>query len=71
MARAAVGTPFLSATGALLEQAVVRPAVAQYARVSAQLQAMLEAVLTGRLAPAEASARTAELISAITGFPVA
>jgi hypothetical protein len=38
--------------------------------VSAQLQAMLEAVLTGRLGPAAAAQRTAELIAAITGLPV-
>lgn len=67
--RASAGSAFLCATGALLEQAVVRPAAAQYARVSAQLQAMVEAVLTGRLQPEAASARTAELISAITGLP--
>jgi hypothetical protein len=38
--------------------------------VSAQLQAMLEAVLTGRLTPAAAAGRTAEMIGAITGLPV-
>jgi hypothetical protein len=32
---------------------------------------MLEAVLTGRLKPAPAASRTAELIGAITGLPVA
>jgi uncharacterized membrane protein len=42
-----------------------------YPRVSAQLQAMLEAVLTGRLGPAAAVKRAAELIAAITGLPVA
>ena len=65
----AATSPYLRATGALLSHAVVRPSTTQYARVSAQIQAMLEAVLTGRLEPAAASARTAELISAITGLP--
>lgn len=55
----------------LLDTAVVRPATAAYSRVSAQLQAMLEAVLVGRLEPAEASRRAAEMISAITGLPLA
>ena len=40
-------------------------------RVSAQLQAMLEAVLTGRLSPGAAAQRTADRIGAITGLPVA
>jgi hypothetical protein len=31
---------------------------------------MLEAVLTGRLGPAAAARRTAELIGAITGLPL-
>jgi multiple sugar transport system substrate-binding protein len=60
----------LSQTADLLERAVIRPATPLYPRVSAQLQAMLEAVLTGRLGPAAAARRTAELISAITGLPV-
>jgi len=62
---------FLEQTADLLERAVIRPATPLYPRVSAQLQAMLEAVLTGRLGPAAAARRTAELISAITGLPVA
>jgi ABC-type glycerol-3-phosphate transport system substrate-binding protein/DNA-binding transcriptional regulator YhcF (GntR family) len=62
---------FLAQTANLLERAVIRPATPLYPRVSAQLQAMLEAVLTGRLGPAAAARRTAELISAITGLPVA
>jgi multiple sugar transport system substrate-binding protein len=61
---------FLSQTAELLERAVIRPATPLYPRVSAQLQAMLEAALTGRLGPAAAARRTAELISAITGLPV-
>lgn len=62
--------PFVAATAAMVEHAVVRPPVPAYPRVSAQLQAMLEAVLTGRLGPAAAAERTAEMISAITGQPV-
>ncbi len=54
----------------MLDRAVVRPAIPAYAHVSAQLQAMLEAVLTGRLRPAVAASRAAELIAAITGLPV-
>jgi hypothetical protein len=53
-----------------LERAVTRPATPAYARVSAQLQAMLEAVLTGRLGPERSAQRTAEMIEAITGLPV-
>lgn len=65
----AAEVPFLAATSAMLPSAVVRPATPTYPRVSAQLQAMLEAVLTGRLDPEAAAERTAELISAITGLP--
>ena len=64
------GFPFLLQTEEMLERAVTRPATPSYARVSGQLQAMLEAVLTGRLKPGPAAARTAELIGAITGLPV-
>ena len=67
---AAPDLAFLAQTAELLERAVIRPATPLYPRVSAQLQAMLEAVLTGRLSPAAAGAQTAELISAITGLPV-
>lgn len=67
---AADASPIHAASLDLLGNAVVRPATAAYARVSAQLQAMLEAVLIGRLEPAEASGRAAEMIGAITGLPV-
>jgi multiple sugar transport system substrate-binding protein len=43
-ALAAQGSAFLTATAAMLEDAVVRPATRTYPRVSIQLQAMLEAV---------------------------
>lgn len=63
-------SPFLSLAAEILEGAVARPATPAYSRVSAQLQAMLEAVLTGRLSPGAAARRTAETIAAITGLPV-
>ena len=61
---------FLASTAAMLENAVTRPATPVYARVSDQLQMMLEAVLTHRLSPAAAVARAADRIGAITGLPV-
>jgi multiple sugar transport system substrate-binding protein len=64
------GFPFLSETAEFLEQAVTRPATPDYPRVSAQLQAMLERVLTGSLTAAAAAKHTSELISAITGLPI-
>lgn len=66
----AADVPFLADTAAMLEHALVRPAIPSYPRVSAQLQAMLESVIVGRHGPAEAAARAAELVSAITGWPV-
>jgi ABC-type glycerol-3-phosphate transport system substrate-binding protein/DNA-binding transcriptional regulator YhcF (GntR family) len=70
VALAAPHLAFLSQTAELLDHSVTRPMTPLYPRVSAQLQAMLEAVLTGRLGPAAAAQRTAELIGAITGLPV-
>jgi ABC-type glycerol-3-phosphate transport system substrate-binding protein/DNA-binding transcriptional regulator YhcF (GntR family) len=70
IALAAPELGFLSQTSELLERAVIRPATPLYPRVSAQLQAMLEATLTGRLGAAAAARHTAELIGAITGLPV-
>jgi multiple sugar transport system substrate-binding protein len=63
--------PFLAQTAEMLETAAIRPQTPLYPRVSAQLQAMLDAVLTGRLGPATAARHTAEMIGAITGLPVA
>jgi ABC-type glycerol-3-phosphate transport system substrate-binding protein len=68
--RVAGDSALLATTAELLQDAAVRPATPAYARLSVQLQAMLEAVLTGRLEPAEAAARAAELIGAVTGLPV-
>ncbi len=62
--------PLVAATAAMLRHAVVRPPTVEHVRVSTQLQTMLAAVLTGRLGPAAAIERTAELLSAITGLPV-
>ena len=61
---------FLTQTAEMLENAALRPATPLYPRVSAQLQTMLEAALTGRLGAAAAARRTAELIGAITALPV-
>jgi multiple sugar transport system substrate-binding protein len=62
-------SPFHAHTAALLHQAVVRPPTSSYALVSAQLQAMLEAVLTRQRGPSAAVARAADMIGAITGLP--
>jgi ABC-type glycerol-3-phosphate transport system substrate-binding protein/DNA-binding transcriptional regulator YhcF (GntR family) len=62
--------PFVAQTAEILERAVPRPWMPSYPRVSSQLQAMLEAVLTGRLSPTAAASRTADMIGAITGLPV-
>lgn len=62
--------PFLADATTMLQHALVRPAIPAHARVSRQLQAMLEGVLTGRYGPAAAVERTAELIAAITGLEV-
>jgi multiple sugar transport system substrate-binding protein len=61
---------FLSQSAEILEHAVIRPTIPLYPRVSSQLQAMLEAALTGRLEPAEAARHAAVLIEAITGLPI-
>lgn len=66
----APASAFHAETAALLEHAVLRPAAPAYALVSAQLQAMLEGVLTRRWSPAAAVTLTADRISAITGRPV-
>lgn len=63
-------SPFHAFTAGLLGGAVTRPVTPAYALVSAQLRAMLEAVLTARLSPEQAVSRAADLISAITGLPV-
>jgi multiple sugar transport system substrate-binding protein len=69
LALAAESSAFLADTAALLHHAVVRPSTAAYARVSAQLQVMLESVVVGRRSPEDAAARAADTIAAITGSP--
>ena len=70
VAQVAGDSPLLASTAELLQHAAVRPATPAYARLSVQLQVMLEAVLTGRLEPPAAVARAAELVGAVTGLPV-
>jgi multiple sugar transport system substrate-binding protein len=70
-AEVAVGSPFRRTAIELLGNAIVRPPAVAYPRVSAQLQAMVESVLTGWRSPRDASQRTAEMIGAITGLPLA
>jgi multiple sugar transport system substrate-binding protein len=70
VAEAARRSDFLQATAAMLDGAVVRPATRTYPRVSAQLQAMVEAVVVGRLEPEAAAHRTADLLAAVTGLPI-
>ena len=70
VAQVAADSALLATTAELLQHAAVRPATPAYARLSAQLQVMLEAVLTGRLEPPAATARAAELIGAVTGLPL-
>jgi multiple sugar transport system substrate-binding protein len=65
------GSPFHAFTAGLLTGAVTRPVTPAYALVSAQLRALLESVLSGRLSPEQAVGRAADLISVITGLPVA
>ena len=62
--------PLVAQAAEILGRAVPRPWRPSYPRVSVQLQAMLEAVLTGRLSPPSAAHRTADMIGAITGLPV-
>jgi multiple sugar transport system substrate-binding protein len=63
--------PVMARASDMLQCAAIRPQTPLYPRVSAQLQAMLDAVLTGRLGPAAAVRHTAQMIGAITGLPVA
>jgi multiple sugar transport system substrate-binding protein len=70
VAQVAGESALLASTAELLQHAAVRPATPAYARLSVQLQVMLEAVLTGRLEPPAATARAAELIGAVTGLPL-
>ncbi len=62
---------FLTLTVDMLAHAVTRPSTSSYALVSAQLQAMLEGMITRLRSPQAAVARAAEMISAVTGLPIA
>jgi multiple sugar transport system substrate-binding protein len=64
-------SPFLALTVDMLDHAVTRPPTSSYALVSAQLQVMLEGMITRLRSPRAAVARAAEMISAVTGLPVA
>ncbi len=61
---------FVVETARLFSTAVNRPKIVEYPLVSAQLQGMVEAVITGSLRPAAAVERAADIIGAITGRPV-
>jgi multiple sugar transport system substrate-binding protein len=64
-------SPFHAFTAGLLGNAVTRPVAPAYSLVSVQLRAMVEAVVTGRQSPIAAVGRAAELVSAVTGLPIA
>lgn len=61
---------FLAQTIPLLEQARVRPALPEYARVSELFQALVEEILTKQRPLEEAVTLAAEKISAVTGLPI-
>jgi ABC-type glycerol-3-phosphate transport system substrate-binding protein/DNA-binding transcriptional regulator YhcF (GntR family) len=71
LALAGADLPFLWHAGEIIERAVTRPWLPLYSRVSTQLQAMLETVLTGSAGPVAAAQHTAAMIAAITGLPAA
>ena len=60
---------FLNATAQLIDHARARWPLVEYARVSQQIGRMFESAILGELAPDEAVARAAAVISGITGFP--
>lgn len=68
--RIASSSRFVAETAELFTTAVMRPGLATWGIVTVQLQDMLESVLTGKLRPAAAVERTAEVIGAITGLDV-
>ena len=61
---------FLERAALLFTQGRSRPSLPAYDRVSRQIQEMIEVCLTGRLEIEAATARAAERISGITGYPV-
>jgi multiple sugar transport system substrate-binding protein len=62
---------FLEQAAPLLSIARARPALPDYARVSEQFQLLIEDCLSGRRSVGQAVPRTAELIAAVTGLPLA
>jgi ABC-type glycerol-3-phosphate transport system substrate-binding protein len=68
---AQAGNGFLGQTASLLKIARARPSIPDFARVSEQFQTLVEDCLTGRRAVTQAVPRTAEMIAAITGLPLA
>lgn len=67
---AQAGNGFLAQTASLSKIARPRPSIPDFARVSAQFQALVENCLTGRQPIEQAVPRTAEMIAAITGLPL-
>jgi ABC-type glycerol-3-phosphate transport system substrate-binding protein len=65
------GDGFLAQAAPLLRIARARPALSEYSRVSAEFQQLVEDCMTGRRGVDQAVPRTAELIAAITGLPLA
>ena len=61
---------FVARTAELFTTSVRRPRLPTWGMVTVQLQTMLASVLTGKLRPAAAAERTAEVIGAITGLDV-
>ncbi len=61
----------LAVSAERLDGAVVRPVVDSYERVSQQLQALSAEIVAGVEPPRDAATRTAQMVSAITGLPLA
>jgi len=61
------GAPFFKAVQPLADVAAVRPASPDYPKVSAELQTMFSAVLSGLAEPQAALAETAQKLQGITG----
>jgi ABC-type glycerol-3-phosphate transport system substrate-binding protein len=62
---------FLSETSQMLYNARTRPLTPEYTRVSEQLRLMIENAISGRMGVDEAVGKAAEIISALTRFPLA
>lgn len=62
---------FLVETGAFLYNAKARPVIPEYAKVSQQIQKMVENAVSGNMSVEQAVSKAANDISVITGLPVA